>query len=171
MHQFQYLPRSQCILKRCTAATQISLSAVVLGIALGQLVYGPMSRPIRTEASNPDRDRRIHGLRCCMCKRTKRRSVHFPAFLPRVFACSGVIVARAVIRDLFDREAGARLFALMMGIHGICAAIALASQRLDKGFRMAGCFLGIGRVRVPYRCSSFFGLATGNPPKIRQMFR
>ena len=107
-----------------TASVQFSLSAMVLGIAVGQLIYGPLSdrfgrKPVillgiasyaatTLACSNAPTIEVLIGLR----------------FLQGFFACSGVIVARAVIRDLFDREAGARLFALMMGIHGIMPTIA-----------------------------------------------
>ena len=102
---------------------QFSLSALVFGIAVGQLLYGPLSdrfgrKPVIVAgaafyvcaslacASAPSVDSLL-GLR----------------FLQGCFACSGLIVARAVIRDLFDGAAGARLFAMMMGIHGIMPTI------------------------------------------------
>jgi MFS transporter, DHA1 family, multidrug resistance protein len=110
--------------KTSTASVQYSLSVVVLGIALGQLVYGPLSdrfgrKPVilvgvllyvvvAVACANATSIGMLIGLR----------------FLQGFFACSGIIVARAVIRDLFDREAAARLFALMMGIHGIMPTIA-----------------------------------------------
>ncbi|MGB0629402.1 MAG: multidrug effflux MFS transporter [Alphaproteobacteria bacterium] len=107
-----------------TASVQFSLSAVVLGIAIGQLVYGPLS----------DRFGRKPVILGGICAYVVvavacANAVSIEAlialrFLQGFFACSGVIVARAVIRDLFDREAGARLFALMMGIHGIMPTIA-----------------------------------------------
>ena len=90
-----------------TASVQFSLSAMVLGIAVGQLIYGPLSdrfgrKPVillgiasyaatALACSNAPTIEVLIGLR----------------FLQGFFACSGVIVARAVIRDLFDREAGA----------------------------------------------------------------
>ena len=107
-----------------TASVQFSLSAMILGIAVGQLIYGPLSdrfgrKPVillgiaayaatAVACAGAPTIEALIGLR----------------FLQGFFACSGVIVARAVIRDLFDREAGARLFALMMGIHGIMPTIA-----------------------------------------------
>lgn len=107
-----------------TAFVQYSLSAAVLGIALGQLVYGPLSdrfgrKPVL-----------IGGIAlfvatsvaCAMA--TSIEVLIGLRFLQGFFACSGIIVARAIIRDLFDREAAARLFALMMGIHGIMPTIA-----------------------------------------------
>ncbi|MEE2721854.1 MAG: multidrug effflux MFS transporter [Pseudomonadota bacterium] len=105
-------------------SVQLTLTAVVLGIAVGQLFYGPVS----------DRFGRkpviIFGVACyalagigCANAPSIEWLIFF-RFLQGFFACSGIIVARAVIRDMFDREAGARLFALMMGIHGIMPTLA-----------------------------------------------
>lgn len=118
------MPEIATHFKTSTASVQYSLSAVILGIALGQLVYGPISdrfgrKPViiagvllyvaaATACAESTSIEMLIGLR----------------FLQGFFACSGIIVARAVIRDLFDREAAARLFALMMGIHGIMPTIA-----------------------------------------------
>lgn len=118
------MPEIATYFRTSTASVQYSLSAVILGIALGQLVYGPLSdrfgrKPVivtggllyvavSMACANTSNIEYLIGLR----------------FLQGFFACSGIIVARAVIRDLFDREAAARLFALMMGIHGIMPTIA-----------------------------------------------
>lgn len=107
-----------------TAAVQYSLSAAVLGIALGQLVYGPLSdrfgrKPILVVGIS------LYvttAMACSVAANIEQLVVL--RFLQGFFACSGIIVARAVIRDLFDRESAARLFALMMGIHGIMPTIA-----------------------------------------------
>ena len=110
--------------KTSTASVQYSLSAVVLGIAIGQLVYGPLSdrfgrKPVIIVGIS------LYIATAIACSQAESISTLIGLrFLQGFFACSGIIVARAVIRDLFDREAGARLFALMMGIHGIMPTIA-----------------------------------------------
>lgn len=107
-----------------TAAVQFSLSALVFGIAVGQLIHGPLSdrfgrKPVL-----------VGGIACyaasavaCSFADSIDQLIAL-RFLQGLLACSGIIVARAVIRDMFDREAGARLFALMMGIHGVMPTMA-----------------------------------------------
>ncbi len=131
---------------------QMSLSSLVLGVAVGQLVYGPLSdrygrKPII-----------LFGILCyslfaAICSQAPNvESLIFLRFLQGFFACSGVIVARAVIRDLFDREAGARLFALIMGIHGIMPTIAPAvSGWMTEEFGWQSVFWAM----------SLFGMLTG----------
>lgn len=107
-----------------TASVQYSLSAAVLGIALGQLVYGPLSdrfgrKPVLIGGIS------LYIATAIACSMVVSIGELIGLrFLQGFFACSGIIVARAVIRDLFDREDAARLFALMMGIHGIMPTIA-----------------------------------------------
>lgn len=118
------MPALAAHFRTTVGAVQFSFSAMVLGIALGQLVYGPLS----------DRFGRkpvivagvllyvAASLSCTLAGSIE--TLIWLRFLQGFFGCSGIIVARAVIRDMFDREAGARLFALMMGIHGIMPAVA-----------------------------------------------
>ena len=106
------------------SAVQLSLSAVVAGIAAGQLVYGPLSdRFGRKPVIVGGLLAYLAAALACSAAASIEMLTGF-RFLQGFFACSGIIVARAVIRDLFDDEAGARLFALMMGLHGIMPTIA-----------------------------------------------
>jgi DHA1 family bicyclomycin/chloramphenicol resistance-like MFS transporter len=107
-----------------TAAAQFGLSALVLGIAVGQLVHGPLSdrfgrKPVILAGVA------LYAATSAACAASGSiDSLIALRFLQGFLACAGVIVARAVIRDMFDREAGARLFALMMGIHGLMPTVA-----------------------------------------------
>ncbi len=118
------LPATAAYFGSTTAAAQFSFTAVVLGIAVGQLVYGPLSdrfgrKPVILAGVA------LYAATSAICAQADSiETLICLRFLQGFFACSGVIVARAVIRDRFDREAGARLFALMMGIHGIMPTIA-----------------------------------------------
>jgi len=107
-----------------TASVQFSLSALIFGIAVGQLIYGPLSdrfgrKPVIVGGVL------LYVVVAVACANAPGiEALIVLRFLQGFFACSGVIVARAMIRDLFDREAGARLFALMMAIHGIMPTVA-----------------------------------------------
>lgn len=107
-----------------TASVQYSLSAVIFGIALGQLVYGPLSDRFGRKPVIVIGVLFYVAVTVACAQTTNIEALIGLRFLQGFCACSGIIVARAVIRDLFDREAAARLFALMMGIHGIMPTIA-----------------------------------------------
>ena len=146
-----------------TAFVQYSLSAAVLGIALGQLVYGPLSdrfgrKPVLMGGISLFV---ATSVACSMAASIE--ALIGLRFLQGFFACSGIIVARASIRDLFDREAAARLFALMMGIHGIMPTIAPGVSgwiTQDYGWRILFLVMaGFGLFAV---LAVFFGLSETN---------
>lgn len=103
---------------------QLSLSAFFLGLASGQLVYGPLidrfgrRRPLLAGialfvaasgllAVAPDVETFI-ALR----------------FVQAVGGCAGMIIGRAVIQDLFDTQESARALSLMMVIQGVGPVLA-----------------------------------------------
>tara|TARA_R110002072_G_scaffold182797_3_gene338964 strand:+ start:1867 stop:3069 length:1203 start_codon:yes stop_codon:yes gene_type:complete len=146
-----------------TASVQYSLSAAVLGIALGQLVYGPLSdrfgrKPVLIGGISLYV---VTAIGCSMAASIEQ--LIGLRFLQGFFACSGIIVARAVIRDLFDREAAARLFALMMGIHGIMPTIAPGvSGWVTQEYGWRNVFLVMAGFGVFTVLAVLFGLAESN---------
>ena len=147
-----------------TASVQFSLSALILGIAVGQLIYGPLSdrfgrKPVILAGIV------AYAATASACANAPGiEALIFLRFLQGFFACSGVIVARAVIRDLFDREAGARLFALVMGIHGIMPTIAPGvSGWLTGAYGWQAVFWAMAGFAALAGLAILFGLAETSP--------
>ena len=142
---------------------QYSLSAAVLGIALGQLVYGPLSdrfgrKPVLIGGVS------LYVATAVACSMASGIGELIDLrFFQGFFACSGIIVARAVIRDLFDREDAARLFALMMGIHGIMPTIAPGvSGWLTQAYGWQAVFWAMAGFGLFTLLSILFGLSETN---------
>jgi DHA1 family bicyclomycin/chloramphenicol resistance-like MFS transporter len=103
---------------------QLSLSAFFLGLALGQLFYGPLI----------DRYGRRVPLLCGVllfaASSLALLLVHdigsFVAlrFVQAVGGCAGMVVSRAIIQDLFEPREAARALSLMMVIQGIGPIVA-----------------------------------------------
>ncbi|MEC7489220.1 MAG: multidrug effflux MFS transporter [Pseudomonadota bacterium] len=151
---------------------QLSLSALVLGIAFGQLVYGPLSdcfgrKPIILVGIT------CYSVAAASCTQVPNiEYLIILRFLQGFFACSGIIVARALIRDLFNREAGARLFALMMGIHGIMPAVAPGiSGWMTDVFGWQSVFWAMSGFGVFVGTAVMFGLAETNTQKDKGALR
>ena len=105
------------------ASVQLSLSAFMLGIALGQIVIGPLSdgfgrRPIMLAGVA------LYILSTIGCANAPTVEWLMTFRLLQGFAaCAGQVLARAIIRDRFDREDAARLLSYVLMVHGIAPLI------------------------------------------------
>ncbi|MGW0596814.1 multidrug effflux MFS transporter [Streptomyces sp. NPDC002776] len=118
------LPQVTGALNAPAATVQLTLTACLAGMALGQLVVGPMSdrwgrrRPLLIGLA-------VYVVATALC-----------AFAPTVEAlvafrlaqglagAAGIVIARAVVRDLYDGIAMARFFSTLMLISGVAPIIA-----------------------------------------------
>ncbi|GAA2520506.1 multidrug effflux MFS transporter [Streptomyces longisporus] len=118
------LPEVTNSLHAPAATVQLTLTACLLGMALGQLVAGPMS----------DRWGRRRPLLIGMIAYVV--STVLCAFAPTVellvafrlaqglAGAAGIVIARAVVRDLYDGVAMARFFSTLMLIGGVAPIVA-----------------------------------------------
>lgn len=107
-----------------TAAAQLTLSAFFLGLAVGQALYGPLA----------DRHGRrppllagitlyvAASLGCALASSIEALAAL--RFLQAMGGCAGVVIARAVVRDLFDPQAAARMLSLLMLVMGVAPILA-----------------------------------------------
>jgi DHA1 family bicyclomycin/chloramphenicol resistance-like MFS transporter len=117
-------PRMATDLGTTASAIQLTLTAFMIGLALGQLVIGPLS---------DQRGRRgllIAGTAVCavaglVCALAPTVGVLVVArFVQGFGGAAGVVLARAVIADRASGIAAARLFAVMMMIQGVAPVLA-----------------------------------------------
>ena len=122
-----YLPALPALTRAFGASaseTQLTLSACLLGLALGQTISGPLSdalgrrRPLLIGLA-------CYALASLLC-----------ALAPSVFAlaalrlvqgvagAAGIVIARAVVRDLHSGIAVARFFSLLMLVNGLAPILA-----------------------------------------------
>ncbi|MFF4031316.1 multidrug effflux MFS transporter [Streptomyces sviceus] len=120
------LPQISADLHISQAVTRLTLTAFMLGIALGQLIIGPVSdtlgrrRPV------------LHGLTVyeaagAVCSFAPDAQVLIGIRLIQGLAgATGIVIARAVVRDLYDGLAGARLLSSLTLASGTVPILALA---------------------------------------------
>jgi len=112
-------PRIAKDLDTSLGAVQITLAIFLLGLAVGQILWGTLSDRV---------GRRTPLLSGCMlfcgtaavCAAT--RSIHAlvaARFFMGLGGSAGVVVSRAIVRDLFEERAAARFYSLMMLIGGM----------------------------------------------------
>ncbi len=103
---------------------QLGLSLYFLGMSFGQLLYGPLIDRIGR------RGPLLLGVAIFVASSLLIVvSPDIESFIALRFAqalggCAGMIVARAIIRDLFDEREGARTLSLMMMVTGVAPIVA-----------------------------------------------
>lgn len=101
-----------------------TLPAYFLGLALGQLIYGPLSDRIGRKTPL------YFGLLLYICASilctfaNSEWSLISARILQALGGCVGVVIARAAIRDRLDLQSSAQAFASMMIVMGIAPIIA-----------------------------------------------
>ncbi|MBW7946153.1 MAG: multidrug effflux MFS transporter [Sphingomonadaceae bacterium] len=101
-----------------------SLATFLAGLALGQLFYGPLSdrvgrRPPLIAGVA------IYVLASVLCAfATSPNMLAALRFGQGVGACAGMVISRAIVRDVFDHQESARVFSLIMLVFGLAPVLA-----------------------------------------------
>lgn len=122
-----YLPAFETIAKDFNTSIehiQLSLTAFFIGIAAGQLIYGPLldkygrKKPLIVGFL-------IYIIASILCAYTKEvNHLIFLRFMQALGSCSGMVASRAMVRDLFEPREGAKVFSLLMLVVGISPIVA-----------------------------------------------
>ncbi|MET7984108.1 MULTISPECIES: multidrug effflux MFS transporter [unclassified Streptomyces] len=122
-----YLPSLPAVTRSLHApasTVQLTLTACLAGMALGQLVVGPMSdrfgrrRPLLAGLV-------VYVLATALCALAPDVGLLVALRLVQGLAgAAGIVIARAVVRDLYDGVAMARFFSTLMLISGVAPVVA-----------------------------------------------
>ncbi|MEV7979483.1 multidrug effflux MFS transporter [Streptomyces sp. NPDC086519] len=118
------LPEVTRSLHAPAATVQLTLTACLAGMALGQLAVGPMSdrwgrrRPLLTGLA-------VYVVATALCALAPDVETLVAVRLAQGLAgAAGIVIARAVVRDLYDGVAMARFFSTLMLVSGVAPVIA-----------------------------------------------
>jgi DHA1 family bicyclomycin/chloramphenicol resistance-like MFS transporter len=106
------------------AQVQLTLSACLLGLALGQLVAGPLSdalgrrRPLLVGVAAYT----VASLLCVLAPSVG--ALVAVRFVQGLAGAAGIVIARAVVRDRYAGVAAARYFSLLMLVNGLAPILA-----------------------------------------------
>ncbi|GGM86403.1 multidrug effflux MFS transporter [Streptomyces fuscichromogenes] len=118
------LPEVTRTLGAPAATVQLTLTACLAGMALGQLVVGPMSdrwgrrRPLLAGLAGY-----VVATALCAVAPDVWTLVAF-RLVQGLAGAAGIVIARAVVRDLYDGDAMARFFSTLMLVSGAAPVIA-----------------------------------------------
>lgn len=122
-----YLPAFPAITAQLSApsgAVERTLASFFVGLALGQLVYGPISdRFGRKPPLYAGLSLYLAASAACALVDSVQ-ALQFWRFIQALGGCAGMVIARAVIRDRCDPRSAARAFSLLMLIMGAAPILA-----------------------------------------------
>ena len=132
---------------------QLTLTACLAGLALGQLLYGPVSdalgrrRPLYAGLA-------AYVVASALCAVAPSVSVLAVLRLVQgLGGAAGIVIARAVVRDMYSGVAAARYFSALMLVNGLAPMLApLAGSELLRFTSWKGVFVALtlyGLVLVP----------------------
>ncbi|QEU94734.1 Bcr/CflA family multidrug efflux MFS transporter [Streptomyces kanamyceticus] len=152
------LPEVTDALSSPAATVQLTLTACLMGMALGQLVVGPMSdkwgrrRPLLIGLLVY-----IVATAICAFAPTAELLIGF-RLLQGLAGAAGIVIARAVVRDLYDGVEMARFFSTLMLISGVAPVVAplIGGQVLRftdwRGIFVVLTGVGIALTALVWRC-------------------
>jgi DHA1 family bicyclomycin/chloramphenicol resistance-like MFS transporter len=117
-----YLPGLPAIAREFgaeTAAAQRTLAVFFVGLSLGQALYGPITdrigrrRPLLFGCG-------LYALACLGCALSPSiEALTVLRLAQAIGGCAGVVIARTVVRDLFDAQQSARMYSFLMLVMGV----------------------------------------------------
>lgn len=151
------LPELARDLGTSAATAQLTLTACMVGLAAGQLLAGPLSdargrrRPLLIGLA-------LYALVSALCALAPSIWALLPLRLVQGAAgAAGIVIARAVVRDLHEGEAAARFFALLTLVNGLApiAAPIVGGQLLGvtdwRGIFWVLAAIGVALLAVGWR--------------------
>ena len=147
---------------------QLTVTACMLGLGVGQLIAGPMSdargrrRPLLTGLLG-------YVLASLLCAAAPSIAVLVIVRLIQGMAGGvGIVIARAIVRDLTQGDTAARMFSLLMAITGVapvCAPLIGGQVLLFTSWR--GVFVILAAIGVPLLAGAAAWLPETLPPAER----
>ena len=118
------LPTLQQALGGTAAQGQLTLSVYFLGLAMGQLIYGPVSDRIgrRKPLYFGLALYALAALGCALA--TDINSLIALRFLQALGGCAGMVIVRAVVRDLYTPQEMARVLSMLLLVMGVAPILA-----------------------------------------------
>lgn len=128
------LPQVQESFSTTPFLTQLSLASFFIAFALGQLIYGPLSdifgrkKPLYVGVA-------LFILSSLSCVLVDSVNAFIALrFFEALGGCAGVVIARAIVNDIFDLNEAAGMFALMMVVSSIAPMLSPTFGSLLMGF-------------------------------------
>lgn len=153
------LPKLAADLQTSTSLTQLSLTACLIGLALGQLFAGPLSdvRGRRVPLLIGLIGYTVSSLLCAFAPSIW--TFILLRFIQGLAGSAGIVIARAVVRDLYSGTELTKFFSLLMLVNGVAPiASPIAGAQLLHVTSWRGIFLVLAVIGVLMLLGVLLGL-------------
>jgi DHA1 family bicyclomycin/chloramphenicol resistance-like MFS transporter len=161
------LPTLSSDLQASTSLAQLSLTACLFGIALGQIFAGPIS-DIRGRKGPLLVGLFLYVVSSVLCVFSPTIWLIIMRFIQGLAGSVGIVIARAAVRDLYSGSEMTRFFSLLMLVNGVAPILApvLGGQILQiTSWR--GVFLVLAAIGAFMLVTVFWGFRETLPPSRR----
>ena len=145
-------PQIERDLNAPSGAMQLTLSLFLAGLAIGQLICGPISDRVgrRLPLLYGSAAFAVASLTCAFARSIE--ALILARFVMGLAGSTGMVIARAVVRDSFEEADSSRIYSMLMLVIGIAPIISpsVGGWLMQIG-RLGIDLLGAGRLRVPLR--------------------
>lgn len=163
-----YLPGFQSIandLNTNVQHIQLSLTSYFIGVALGQLIYGPLldrfgrKTPLLIGLG-------IYVLASIACTLSfNADQLILYRFVQALGSCSGMVASRAIVRDLFPPAETAKIFSMLMLVLGVSPILApTVGGYVVSAFGWHGVFVALGLIGLVITLCVIFILPESKKP-------
>jgi DHA1 family bicyclomycin/chloramphenicol resistance-like MFS transporter len=163
------LPAMAHSLNASASEAQLTLTACLVGLALGQLLAGPLSdrlgrrRPVIVGVA-------AYSLASLFCALSP--TVHVLTGLRLIqglAGAAGIVISRAAVRDLYSGVEAARFFSILMLVNGLAPILApVIGGQLLKVTSWRGVFVTLAAIGVVLLAGAIAGLPETLPPERRR---
>ncbi|TDD79842.1 Bcr/CflA family efflux MFS transporter [Actinomadura darangshiensis] len=163
------LPRMTSDLSTGAVQAQLTLTACVIGLAAGQAVAGPLSDALGR------RPPLLIGLAAyavasllCAAAPTVETLIAL-RLVQGAAGAAGIVIARAIVQDLYDGVAAAKFFSVLMLVNGLAPILApVLGGQLLRVMPWPGVFAVLAGIGVALLLASLLGLKETLPPERRE---
>ncbi|HEU5200693.1 MAG TPA: Bcr/CflA family multidrug efflux MFS transporter [Ktedonobacterales bacterium] len=163
------LPTLSHDLGASASQTQLTLSACLFGLALGQIIAGPISdslgrlRPLCVGVA-------LYAVASLVCAIAPSVTVLILLrFVQGMAGAAGIVIARAIVRDLYSGIAIARFFSLLMVVNGLAPILApIIGGQLLRFTTWRGVFITLTIIGILLFLAAAIGLSESLPSDRRQ---
>lgn len=163
------LPRMSQEFGVTAAQTQLTLSGCLLGLATGQLISGPLSdaRGRRRPLLIGVLAYAVASILCAFAPSMAALAVL--RFVQGFAGAAGIVIARAIVRDLHSGVAAARFYSLLMLVNGLAPILApIFGSQLLRVTSWRGVFVALALIGLALLVAVGSGLHETLPSERRQ---